>query len=105
MNVPIREKNVITNYLISFQLKCSYKNSKTFQVKLNTPLPGIQEGEAHNHQSDLILYLNPSCVYTIAVRPAISEMWGQMVRQYYPMILSFMVSLKILLLNLIGYFE
>ena len=57
-------------------------------------MPAVPEGDTtpHNFKTDVLLYLNPSCVYSVAVRPAISEMWGQIVRHYYPMLLSFLVK-------------
>jgi len=63
-------------------------------------MPGLQEGETapNNFRTDVIFYLNPSCVYSIGVRPAIPEMWGQIVRYYYPMMLSFMTSVTMMVL-------
>ena len=80
--------------LKSFDLYFKTKTLKAFyifQVKLQTPMPAVPEGETSAHKTDVLLYLNPSCVYSVAVRPAISEMWGQIVRHYYPMLLSFLV--------------
>jgi hypothetical protein len=70
-------------------------------------MPALQEGEATptNLKTDVLLYLNPSCVYSVAVRPAISEMWGQIVRHYYTMLLSFLVKLNYCIKLLQKYFS
>ena len=70
------------------------------------------------HRSTYIIYLkqvlflkgfvssNLNSIFSIGVRPAIPEMWGQIVRYYYPMLLSFMISVTMMVfaqqLKLVG---
>ena len=51
------------------------------------------------HRSEVVFYLNPECRYAISIRPHIGEMFAQIVRYYYFMILPMMASITLYLIG------
>jgi glycosylphosphatidylinositol deacylase len=64
-------------------------------AKLPTPKTAA---EANNSRSEVLVYLNPDCRYAISIRPHLGEMFGQIVRYYYTMILPAATSIVLMLL-------
>lgn len=70
-----------------------FNMTNRLSVRLSTPVLLNKDGTPDtNFTANVTIYLNPSCVYSIAVRPSVPEMWGQIVRVYYPMMFAFVAS-------------
>ena len=49
-------------------------------------------------KSEVHVYLNPECRYAISLRPNLAEMFGQIVRFYYPLILPLSISVVLMII-------
>ena len=64
-------------------------------AKLSTP----KTSQISNPRTEVHLYLDPECRYAISVRADLSEMFAQIVRFYYPMILPLSLSIVIMIMS------
>ena len=60
--------------------------------------PKLPSAEMSSMKSEVHLYLDPDCRYAISVRPNLSEIFSQIVRFYYPMILPLSLSIVLMIL-------
>ena len=51
-----------------------------------------------DYKSEVQVYLNPECRYAISIRPNLSEMFGQIVRFYYPLVLPLSISIVLMII-------
>ena len=51
-----------------------------------------------DYKSEVQVYLNPECRYAISIRPNLSEMFGQIVRFYYPLLLPLSISIVLMII-------
>lgn len=58
-------------------------------------LPSESEVEK---QSEIHLFLDPDCRYAISIRPSLGQIFGQVVRFYYPMVLPLSISIVLMIL-------
>ena len=68
-------------------------NAITARLTRSKPLNSEEEMKSEVH-----LYLDPECRYAVSVRPNLAEIFGQIVRFYYPMILPLSLSIVLMIL-------
>ena len=68
--------------------------SNSIVAKLLTP----KTSQITDSRSEVHLYLDPDCRYALSVRPDLSEMFAQVVRYYYPMILPMSLSIVLMIM-------
>ena len=51
-----------------------------------------------DYKSEVQVYLDPECRYAISIRPNLSEMFGQIVRFYYPLVLPLSISIVLMII-------
>ena len=66
-------------------------------AKVSTPKPEVGLNETRT--SEIQVYLDPKCRYAISIRSHLGQMFGQIVRFYYPMLLPCMTSVVIMLIT------
>lgn len=83
----------------------SWANDDTFKLissnKTTAITARLSRGKPKTEEilkSEVHMYLDPVCRYAISVRPDLSEMFGQIVRFYYPMILPLSISIVLMTL-------
>ena len=54
--------------------------------------------DADTTRSEVHMYLNPECRYAISIKPNLAEMFGQVVRFYYPIILPLSISIVLMII-------
>ena len=69
--------------------------SNTIVTKLLTPKTSLIK----DPRSEVTLYLDQDCRYAISVRPDLSEMFAQIVRFYYPMVLPLSLSIILMIIS------
>ena len=87
INIKILMNFIIISKLVLFN--CS------IVAKLSTP----KTSQILSPRTEVHLYLDPDCRYAISVRPDLSEMFAQIVRFYYPMIVPLSLSIVIMIMS------